>query len=54
MYTDSLHYALGGRVANVALSKSDLEFLRDLLSRRDKPMSTIELAAALRARTERS
>jgi hypothetical protein len=54
MYTDSLHYVLGGSVTNVALSKSDLEFLRDLLGRREKPMSTIELAAALRARTARS
>lgn len=37
-------------MANVALSKSDLEFLRELLGKRVKPMSTIELATALRAR----
>ena len=38
-------------MANVALSKSDLAHLLELLSKRDKPVSTIELAAALRARS---
>jgi hypothetical protein len=40
-------------MANVALSKTDLALLLELLAQRDKPVSTIELAAALRARASK-